>query len=68
MFFSLNVRIPAMRCILGFEIEDGAKLLELPDAQTRKIEVYGDSVSAGEVTEAVDYTGKTDPEHQGRLF
>ena len=51
--------------ILGFEIEDGAKLLELPDAQTRKIEVYGDSVSAGEVTEAVDYTGKTDPEHQG---
>ena len=25
--------------ILGFEIEDGAKLLELPDAQTRKIEV-----------------------------
>ncbi|WP_330415001.1 hypothetical protein [Blautia sp. OF03-13] len=51
--------------ILGFEIEDGAKLLELPDAPTRKIEVYGDSVSAGEVTEAVDYTGKTDPEHQG---
>lgn len=26
----------------------------------KKIEVYGDSVSAGEVTEAVDYTGKTD--------
>ena len=54
--------------ILGFEIEDGAKLLELPDAQTRKIEVYGDSVSAGEVTEAVDYTGKTkpDPEHNGQ--
>ena len=51
--------------ILGFEIEDGAKLLELPDAPTKKIEVYGDSVSAGEVTEAVDYTGKTDPEHQG---
>lgn len=51
--------------ILGFEIEDGAKLLKLPDAPTKKIEVYGDSVSAGEVTEAVDYTGKTDPEHQG---
>ena len=51
--------------IFGFEIEDGAKLLELPDAPTRKIEIYGDSVSAGEVTEAVDYTGKSDPEHQG---
>lgn len=51
--------------ILGFEIEDGAKLLELPDAPKRKIEVYGDSVSAGEVTEAVDYTGMSDPEHQG---
>ena len=51
--------------ILGFEIEDEAKLLELPDAPKRKIEVYGDSVSAGEVTEAVDYTGKSDPEHQG---
>ena len=51
--------------ILGFEIEDGAKLLELPDAQTRKIEVYGDSVSAGEVSEAVDYRGKEDPEHNG---
>lgn len=37
--------------ILGFEIEDGAKLLKLPDAPTKKIEVYGDSVSAGEVTE-----------------
>ena len=53
--------------ILGFEIEDGAELLELPDAPTRKIEVYGDSVSAGEVTEAVDYTGKSDPEHQGGI-
>ena len=53
--------------ILGFEIEDGAELLELPDAPTRKIEVYGDSVSAGEVTEAVDYTGKSDPEYQGGI-
>ena len=31
----------------------------------RRIEVYGDSVSAGEVSEAVDYTGKEDPEHNG---
>ena len=51
--------------VLGYEIEDGATLLELPEATKRKIEVYGDSVSAGEVTEAVDFTGKSDPEHQG---
>lgn len=30
-----------------------------------RIEVYGDSVSAGEVSEAEDYAGKNDPEHQG---
>ena len=51
--------------ILGFEIEDGAKLLDLPAPSGRKIEVYGDSVSAGEVTEAVDFTGKTDPPNRG---
>ena len=51
--------------ILGYEIAEGASLLELPEAPGRKIEVYGDSVSAGEVTEAVDDTGKPDPEHQG---
>lgn len=32
---------------------------------TRRIEVYGDSVSAGEVSEAVDYVGIPDPEHNG---
>ena len=31
----------------------------------RRIEVYGDSVSAGEVSEAVDYVAKADPEHNG---
>ena len=31
----------------------------------RRIEVYGDSVSAGEVSEAVDYVAKSDPEHNG---
>lgn len=51
--------------ILGFEIEDGAQILELPERPGRRIEVYGDSVSAGEVSEAVEYTGKTDPEHNG---
>ena len=50
---------------LGFEIADGAELLELPGSLKRRIEVYGDSVSAGEVSEAVDYVGKEDPEHNG---
>lgn len=31
----------------------------------RRIEVYGDSVSAGEVSEAVDCVGKEDPVHNG---
>ena len=50
---------------LGFEIGDGEKILELPPKPERRIEVYGDSVSAGEVSEAVDYTGRPDPEHNG---
>ena len=50
---------------LGAEIADGAKLLYMPEKPVRKIEVYGDSVSAGEVSEAVEYTGKEDPEHNG---
>ena len=39
----------------------------IPDSEPlpeRKIEVYGDSVSAGEVSEAVDYTGEEDPEEK----
>lgn len=33
----------------------------MPAKPIRKIEVYGDSVSAGEVSEAVDFAGKEDP-------
>ena len=51
---------------LGFEIEDGAEFLAPPERSRRRIEVYGDSVSAGEVSEAVDYVGKPDPEHNGQ--
>ncbi len=51
---------------LGFEIDDGGEILELPPRPDRKIEVYGDSVSAGEVSEAVEYTGKPDPVHNGQ--
>lgn len=51
--------------ILGYELGDNEKLLELPEKPARRIEVYGDSVSAGEISEAVDYVGKEDPEHDG---
>lgn len=51
--------------VLWFETDDGSKLLPPPEKPARKIEVYGDSVSAGEVSEAVQYTGKGDPEHNG---
>lgn len=56
--------------ILGFEIGDGEELLELPPVSGRRIEVYGDSVSAGEYSEAVDETGmpdSLDPEHRGSV-
>lgn len=49
----------------GFELENGSEVLELPKLPERKIEVYGDSVSAGEVSEAVAYIAKEDPQHNG---
>ena len=43
-----------------------AELLEKPELPARRMEVFGDSVSAGEVSEAVEYVGKSDPEgHEG---
>lgn len=50
---------------LGVEIGEGERLLKMPAGIKRRIEVYGDSVSAGEVSEAEDYVGKEDPEHNG---
>ena len=44
---------------------DGERLLPLKPLSGRRIEVYGDSVSAGEVSEAVDYVGKQDPVQNG---
>ena len=55
--------------IHGFELEDGAELAvnEAEKSKKLKIEVYGDSVSCGEVSEAVDYVGKVDPVHNGEF-
>lgn len=49
----------------GFELEDGASVLDLPQKPDRRIEVFGDSVSCGEVSEAISYTGREDPVHEG---
>ena len=51
----------------GFELEDGSSVLTPPEMPGRRIEVFGDSVSCGEVSEAVDYVGKEDPEHDGEF-
>ena len=43
--------------LLGFELGSDAKVLTPAPLPSRKIEVFGDSVSCGEVSEAVDYAG-----------
>lgn len=49
----------------GFFLEGGAKVLPPTKKPERRIEVFGDSVSCGEVSEAVEYLGKEDPVHDG---
>ncbi len=49
----------------GFELEDGSRVLPPPQMSGRRMEVFGDSVSCGEVSEAVDYVGREDPPHDG---
>ena len=51
----------------GFYLNEGAKILELSPLPERRIEVYGDSVSAGEVSEAVGFEGQPDPKHNGEF-
>lgn len=48
-------------------IDENATLLPPPARPNRRIEFYGDSVSAGEVSEVTEYAGKLDPpDHQAR--
>lgn len=49
----------------GFIVNKEANILKADVKPSRRIEVYGDSVSAGEVSEAVDFCGEEDPVHQG---
>ena len=51
----------------GQAVERDARLLPLPPRPVRRMEVYGDSVSAGEVSEAEFACAQPDPEgHNGR--
>lgn len=50
---------------LGFELDEDAGILTPEPKPVRRMEFFGDSVSCGEVSEAVDYVGKPDPEHDG---
>lgn len=49
----------------GLILEANAAVTAPAPLPERKIEVYGDSVSAGEVAEALDYCGQVDPPHDG---
>ena len=50
----------------GIETDEGSRVVAPEKNYALKIEVFGDSVSAGEVTEAVYYEGCIDPvEHKG---
>lgn len=51
---------------IGFLIDDPARVLPPAPAPARRIEVFGDSVSCGEVSEATDYVGREDPVHDGQ--
>lgn len=52
----------------GIVIEKDAYVQAFAEKKTRKIECFGDSVSAGEVSEAVDYVGKEDPEGHNGIY
>ena len=47
----------------GFAVDKDAEAFPPAAKPGRRIECYGDSVSAGAVCEAVEYTGKCDPEN-----
>jgi len=54
---------------LGFDVEDGDIRERAQESDNRlKIEVYGDSVSNGEVSEVVGYEGKADPENHNARY
>lgn len=52
--------------LCGLVLDDGAEVMPADSFSPLKLEIYGDSVSAGEVSEAVNYVAHQDPEnHKG---
>lgn len=51
----------------GFEIDGEAELFPCEPLPARRMEVFGDSVSCGEVSEAIGYLGQSDPKHNGEF-
>lgn len=49
----------------GFTLGEEDEILPLEEKPHRRIEVFGDSVSCGEVSEALECVGKEDPKHDG---
>ena len=49
----------------SFDLSENAGLLAVEKKPDRRIEVFGDSISAGEISEAEKYAGKMDPENYG---
>ncbi|SDA09702.1 hypothetical protein SAMN02910447_00175 [Ruminococcus sp. YE71] len=52
----------------GFELNDSADVLDPKPLPKRRIECYGDSVSAGAVVEAIDHTASNDPEKNDGIW
>lgn len=53
---------------LGLLTDPSAAMLPAPARPVRRMECYGDSVSAGEVCEALDFVGKADPENHDGVY
>lgn len=53
---------------LGIILEEAAIMLERPEPPKRRMEVFGDSVSCGEVSEAIEYVGQCDPENHNGVY
>lgn len=49
----------------GLLLDKEATVKSVQGKPRRRMEFYGDSVTAGEVSEAEEYVNKADPEHQG---
>ncbi len=61
-------RHAANQCLTVKGFETDGEFLAPDPLPALKLEVYGDSVCAGEVIEAVDYVGKNDPENHESAF